>query len=172
MRSRLLAACALIAVLSLGACVVGIVGGVVGAAAKANFAGTWVLDVGKSEGIWQGTEQTLTVGQNGDRIDIELKVKTPQGERVNKDSYTVDGTQVEFAPPGTVGKGKRTVKWTADGSAIEISELYDAQTPEGTDTMKGWRRWSLSPDGKLLIIEQRVQTPNGLSQTKRVFVKQ
>lgn len=172
MRNRWLTACALVATLSFGAFVLNVAGSVGGALAKANFAGTWVLDVGKSEGIWQGTEQTLTVGQDGDRIEIELKVKTPQGERIAKDNYTVDGGEVEFAPPGAVGKGKRTVKWAADGSAIEISELYDATTPEGTDTMKGWRRWSLSPDGKLLIIEQRVQTPIGLSLTKRVFIKQ
>jgi hypothetical protein len=141
-------------------------------AAKANFTGTWVLDVGKSEGIWPGTEQTLTVKQDGDHIEIELKAKTPQGERTSKDSYTVDGSQVEFAPPGAVGNGKRTVKWSADGAAIEISELYDAPTPEGADTMKNRRRWSLSSDGKLLFVEMSQQTPNGLSLTKRVFVKQ
>ncbi|MFL6229614.1 MAG: hypothetical protein ACJ741_12640 [Pyrinomonadaceae bacterium] len=142
-----------------------------GAAAKANFAGTWVLDVAKSEGIWPGTEQTLTVSQTDDRIELELKAKTPQGERTSKDAYTADGREVEFAPPGTTGKGKRTVKWSADG-AMEISELYDAPTPEGTDTMKSWRRWSLSADGRMLFVEQRAQAPNGLSLTKRVFIKQ
>jgi hypothetical protein len=163
MRLRSILACALL---------VGLVPCAVRSTAKANFTGTWVLDIGKSEGIWPGTEQTLSVKQDGDRIEIELKVKTPQGERASKDSYTVDGTQVEFAPPGAVGKGKRTVKWLADGAAIEISELYDAQTPEGADTMKNRRTWSLSSDGKLLIVEMSQQTPNGLSLTKRVFVKQ
>jgi hypothetical protein len=163
MRRKLLAACITLAACALCA---------VGAAAKANFTGTWVLDVAKSEGIWPGTEQTLTVSQTDDRIEIELKAKTPQGERTSKDGYTADGREVEFAPPGAVSKGKRTVKWSADGSAIEINELYDVTTPEGTDTMKGWRRWSLSGDGKFLFVEQRVQTPNGLSLTKRVFVKQ
>ncbi|MDT7605130.1 MAG: hypothetical protein QOF61_3127 [Acidobacteriota bacterium] len=163
MRLKLLATCIALAALSLS---------VVGAAAKADFTGMWVLDVGKSEGIWPGTQQTLTVSQTDDRIEIELKSKTPQGERTTKDAYTADGREVEFAPPGAVSKGKRTVRWAADGSAIEINELYDAQTPEGTDTMKAWRRWSLSADGSLLFIEQRAQTPNGLSLTKRVFVKQ
>ena len=163
MRLRLLLACAALAAL---------VPCAAGAAAKANFTGTWVLDVGKSEGIWPGTEQTLVVRQDGDRVEIELKVKTPQGERVSKDSYTVDGAQVEFAPPGAVGKGKRTAKWSADGTAIEINELFDAPTPEGADTMKNQRRWSLSADGKLLFVEMSQQTPNGLSITKRVFVRQ
>jgi hypothetical protein len=163
MRRKLLAALIALAAFALVA---------VGAAAKANFTGTWVLDVGKSEGIWPGTEQTLTVSQADDRIEIELKSKTPQGERTTKDAYTADGREVEFAPPGALGKGKRTAKWSADGGSFEINELYDAPTPEGADTMKAWRRWSLSPDGRQLFVEQRAQTPLGLSMTKRVFIKQ
>jgi hypothetical protein len=163
MRRKLSAAFATLALVTVGTISVG---------AKANFTGTWVLDVGKSEGIWPGTEQTLTVSQTDDRIEIELKAKTPQGERTTKDAYTADGREVEFAPPGAVGKGKRTAKWSADGGSFEINELYDVPTPEGADTMKGWRRWSLSADGRQLFVEQRVQTPLGLSMTKRVFVKQ
>jgi hypothetical protein len=164
MRRKLLAAIVTVAALAAV--------GATGVGAKANFTGTWVLDVGQSEGIWPGTEQTLTVSQTDDRIEIELKAKTPQGERTTKDAYTADGREVEFAPPGAVGKGKRTAKWSADGSALEINELYDAPTPEGADTMKAWRRWSLSADGRQLFVEQRAQTPVGLSMTKRVFVKQ
>ena len=163
MRRSMLVAFVTLAVLSLGA---------LGTAAKTDFSGTWVLDIKQSEGIWQGTEQTLTVKQEGERIDVELKAKTPQGERTVKESYVPDGREVEFAPPGSLGKGKRTTKWTADGTGIEISDLYDVQTPEGVDTMKAWRKWTLSGEGQRLIIEQRAQTPNGLSQTKRVFVKQ
>jgi hypothetical protein len=163
MRRKLSAAFAALALVAVGTISVG---------AKANFTGTWVLDVGKSEGIWPGTEQTLTVSQTDDRIEIELKSKSPQGERTTKDAYTADGREVEFAPPGAVGKGKRTAKWSADGGSFEINELYDAPTPEGADTMKTWRRWSLSSDGRQLFVEQRAQTPLGLSMTKRVFVKQ
>jgi hypothetical protein len=46
------------------------------------------------------------------------------------------------------------------------------KTLEGPDTMKAVRTWTLSPDGKTLTVEQRAQTPNGLSMSKRVFVKQ
>ena len=83
-----------------------------------------------------------------------------------------DGREVEFAPPGSLGKGKRTAKWTADGTGIEISDLYDVQTPEGADTMKAWRKWTLSGEGKTLTIEQTLDTPQGTQQSKRIFNKQ
>jgi hypothetical protein len=153
----------------------------VGAAAKANFSGTWVMDAARSEGLPPGVEQTLTVTQEGDRVEIELKAKTPQGERTVKDSYSLDGAETEFAPPPVqtfsgvmpiIGKGRRTVKWTADGGGFVITELVDVKTLEGPDTMKAVRTWTLSADGKTLTVEQRAQTPNGLSMSKRVFVKQ
>jgi hypothetical protein len=154
----------------------------VGAAAKANFSGTWVMDAARSEGLPPGVEQTLTVTQEGDRVEIELKVKNPQGEQKIKDGYTLDGSEVEFAPPPavrtftgdmpTIGKGRRTTKWTADGGGFVITELVDVKTLEGPDTMKAVRTWTLSADGKTLTVEQRAQTPNGLSMSKRVFVKQ
>ena len=163
MRRSMLVALVALAVLSLGA---------LGAMAKTDFSGTWVLDIKQSEGIWQGTEQTLTVKQEGERIDVELKAKSPQGERTIKESYVPDGREVEFAPPGSLGKGKRTAKWTADGTGIEISDLYDVQTPEGADTMKAWRKWTLSGEGKTLTIEQTLDTPQGTQQSKRIFNKQ
>ena len=147
-----------------------------GAAAKANFSGTWVLDVAKSEGVPQGIEQTITVKQDGDKITTNVKIKSPQGDRTIDDSYVVDGKEVEFTNTmlrGMTGKGKRTTKWTADGNGIEISEITDAVTPDGeTATIKAARKWTLSADGKTLSIEQTLETPRGSQTTKRVFNKQ
>jgi hypothetical protein len=153
-----------------------------GAAARADFGGTWVLDAARSEGLQPGVAQTLSVKQEGDRVEIELKVKTPQGEQTIKDGYTLDGAEAEFTPPPavktftgdmpTLGKGRRTAKRAADGGTFVVTELVDVKTLEGLDTMKAVKTWTLSPDGKTLIIEQRLQTPNGLAMNKRVFVKQ
>ncbi|MFL6229616.1 MAG: hypothetical protein ACJ741_12650 [Pyrinomonadaceae bacterium] len=49
------------------------------AAAKANFGGTWVMDAAKSEGMPPGLEQTLTVKQDGDKIETNVKIKSPLG---------------------------------------------------------------------------------------------
>ena len=148
----------------------------VGAAAKANFSGTWVMDAAKSEGMPPGLEQTLTVKQDGDKITTDVKIKSPQGDRAIEDGYTLDGKEVEFTNNmmrGMTGKGKRTSKWSADGNGIEISETTDFQTPDGQNvTLKALRKWTLSADGKTLTIEQTVESPMGSQQSKRLFNKQ
>jgi hypothetical protein len=148
----------------------------VAAAAKANFSGTWVMDAAKSEGMPQGLEQTLTVKQDGDKIETDVKIKSPQGDRQINDSYTIDGKEVDFTNAmlrGMTGKGKRTTKWTADGNGIEINETTDVQAPDGsTVTIKAVRKWTLSADAKTLTIEQTLDTPQGTQQSKRIFNKQ
>jgi hypothetical protein len=149
---------------------------VVVASAKANFAGTWVMDVAKSEGMPAGLEQTVIVKQDGDKITTDVKIKSPQGEREINDSYTVDGKEADFTNTmlrGMSGKGKRTTKWSADGNGIEINETTDFQTPDGgTVTIKAVRKWTLSADAKTLTIEQTLDTPQGTQTSKRIFNKQ
>ncbi len=49
--------------------------GVGSVAAKADFSGVWTLDAGKSAGVPPGLIQTMTVTQNGDRVETETKSK-------------------------------------------------------------------------------------------------
>ncbi len=147
----------------------------VGAAAKANFSGTWTLDKSKSEGLPPTMkDQVLTVKQDGDKLNIESKVTMEQGEQVNNEVYTLDGKPADFTskgPGGLEGQGKRTAKWSADGNGIEVSEeiLYD--TPQGSATVNITRKWALSADGKELTIEMDVTSPMGSQHIKRVLVK-
>jgi hypothetical protein len=146
------------------------------ASAKANFAGTWVMDAAKSEGMPAGLEQTLTVKQDGDKITTDVKIKSPQGDREINDAYTLDGKEVDFTNTmlrGMTGKGKRTTKWATDGNGIEINEKTDIQAPDGSPvTITAVRKWTLSADGKTLIIEQTLETPQGSQTSKRIFNKQ
>jgi outer membrane protein W len=148
----------------------------VAAAAKANFSGTWIMDAAKSEGMPPGLEQTLTVKQDGDKIETDVKAKSPQGDLALTDSYTLDGKEVEFVNKmfrGMTGNGKRTTKWAADGNGIEINETTDVQAPDGSMvTIKAKRTWTLSADAKTLVIEQTLDTPQGTQHSKRVFNKQ
>ena len=148
---------------------------VVASAAKADFSGKWVMDKTKSEGVPPNMEQTMTVTQTGDKIDLETKVVAPQGERLIKDSYTADGKEVEFTPQGAqgaMGKGKRTAKWSADGMALEVSETATLDGPNGPDEVSATRKWTLAADGKTLTIELTFSGEQGMQKTKRVFVKQ
>jgi hypothetical protein len=144
-------------------------------AAKADFSGKWVMDKTKSEGVPPTMEQTMTVTQTGDKIELETKIVAPQGERVIKDSYTADGKETDFTPQGpqgAMGKGKRTAKWSADGSALEVSETATLDGPNGSDEVTATRKWSLAADGKTLTIEMTFSGEQGVQKTKRVFVKQ
>ena len=141
-------------------------------AAKPDFNGKWKLDAAKSEGLPPGMEQTMNVKQNGDEINIETTVKMPQGEQTVPDSYSVTGKEVEFtkeAPNGQKQKVKRISKWTESG--MEVVEQAQIETPDGAATVTAKRKWTLSADGKTLIIEMDVEGPQGKQTSKRTFVK-
>ena len=144
------------------------------ALAQANFAGTWVLDAKRSQGIPEGVEMTMTVKQDGNRIQIETNITSPQGQQTIPDLYVLDGKETDYTPPvigSGSGKGKRTAKWSADKSALESSESATITTPEGDGTITATRKWTLSPDGKTLTIDVTMNTPMGEQISKRVYTK-
>lgn len=145
-----------------------------GAVAKADLSGTWALDKARSEGLPPGMDQTLTLKQTGDRLEVEAKISGPQGEQTVSDGYIIDGQPKDFEPAlvgGGKGKGKRTSTWAADGGGFDASEEATLQGPEGEETVKATRRWRLSPDGKTLTIEMSFEGPGGSRKSKRVFTK-
>ena len=116
----------------------------------------------------------LTVKQDGDKLTIDSKLTTEQGEQTNTDVYTLDGKPADFTskgPGGLEGKGKRTAKWAADGNGIEITEEVVFDTPQGAVTVNYVRKWALSADGKSLTIDMDVTSPMGSQHIKRVLVK-
>ncbi len=155
-------------------CAVAVVVSGVAALAQANFAGTWVLDAQRSQGVPEGIEMTMTVKQDGNRVQIETNVSSPQGQQTIPDLYVLDGNETDYKPPvigeGT-GKGKRTAKWSADKSGLESTESATITGPEGEATITAKRKWTLSPDGKTLTIDLTMNTPAGEQISKRVFAK-
>jgi hypothetical protein len=149
--------------------------GLIGAAAKANFSGTWTLDKSKSEGLPPSIkDQVMTVTQANDKLTIESKLVTEQGDQTNSDVYTLDGKPADFTskgPGGVEGKGKRTAKWAADGNGIEVSEEITYETPNGPVAVNITRKWALAADGKTLTIDMNIASPMGSQQIKRVLVK-
>jgi hypothetical protein len=144
------------------------------ASAKVDFGGTWALDKANSEGLPPGMDQLMTIAQTGDKLSVETKLITEQGEQVVPDSYILDGKEVEFTPKGLggqSGKGMRTAKWGADRNTIEVSENATFDTPEGAVTFQTTRKWMLSPDGKTLKIDMTVDGPNGKQLLKRTFIR-
>lgn len=145
-----------------------------GALAQADLGGTWVLDKARSEGLPPGMEQTLTIKQTGERVDVEAKISGPRGEQTVNDSYVLDGKEKEFTPTlvgGGTGKGKRTSTRTADGDGFDATEEAKVNGPEGEETIKATRRWRLAPDRQTLTIEMSFEGPGGAAKSKRVFTK-
>lgn len=146
------------------------------AATKADFSGTWALDKSGSTGLPPGLDQTMTVKQTGDRVEILTKMSGDQGEREISDHYILDGKETEFVPPFIVEskdapKGKRTSKWSTDGKGFDVTEEATIDGPEGPAPIKATRHWQLSDDGKTLTIEMAVDGPSGPAKSRRVFVK-
>ena len=145
-----------------------------GAAEKVDLSGTWALDKARSEGLPPDMDQTLTIKQTGDRVEVEAKITGGRGEQTVADSYILDGEAKDFTPAlvgGGTGKGKRTSAWTAEGDGFDATEEATVEGPEGEVKVKAKRRWRVSPDGKTLTIEISFEGPNGVVDSKRVFTK-
>lgn len=147
----------------------------VAASAKANFSGTWMLDKSHSEGLQPDTkDQTLIVVQTDDKISIDTTIVRDSGEVKQSDTYILSGKEVEFKPQaimGIEGKGKRTGQWAADGNSFDVKEedIYDA--PQGPVAVTINRKWTLSADGKGLVIDLNIDSPQGNMKVKRAFTK-
>ena len=144
------------------------------AATKPDFNGTWNMDRGRSFGLPADMNQTMTVTQKGDQIDIETKLIQPNNERSIKDTYVLDGKEHEFTPQAPPNqpppKGKRTAMWLPGDRGIQVTDVTTAETPKGTVTNQTVRKWTISGAGEL-VIDMYVDNANVSYEAKRIFIK-
>ncbi|HET6975658.1 MAG TPA: hypothetical protein VFI24_05010 [Pyrinomonadaceae bacterium] len=144
------------------------------AAAKPNFSGSWTMDRGRSFGLPGDMNQTLTVSQKDNLIEVETKLIQPNNERTVKDTYTLDGKEYDFTPPvppnAPPAKGKRTAVWLPGDRGIQVTDVTTAETPKGPVTTQTVRKWTMSSDGEL-VIDMYVDNPNISYEAKRIFIK-
>lgn len=144
-------------------------------ASNLDFSGTWVMDTSRSIGQPANTGQTMIITQTGDKLQLEVKLVSPQGERIINDTYSLDGKETEFTPAGPPGappaKGKRTVTWLPRGNGIVVDEDTTSETPNGTVKNHLTRKWTLSADGQTLTVDLYFDGPSVSFETRRVFVK-
>ena len=141
---------------------------------KANFAGTWVLDQGRSYNLPRTVKQTMTVVQDGDKLTVETEIESEQGKRTVKDVYTLDGKEADFTPQiqnDPDAKGKRASRWVPGGKSFVVEETIPTKTPEGAPaTITITRKWLLWADGSLSI-DIHQDTPRGSFESRRFFTK-
>ena len=143
-------------------------------AAQANFAGTWVLDPARTQGLPEGVSMTMTVKQDGNRLQVDANISSPQGQQTIADLYGLDGKETDYTPPligGGSGKGRRTSTWNADKTGFDVTESATVSTAEGDGTITAKRKWTLAPDGKTLTVDVAMKTPMGEQASKRVFTR-
>ena len=140
---------------------------------KPDFSGTWVMDVNRSFSNPAGLQQTMTVVHTGDEIKVDAKIKTQQGEQTVNETYTLDGKEADFAPPGgqAGSKGKRKAMWLPDGRGAVIDDVITSESANGPVTRKVMRKWTLSPDGKTLTVDYFFDDQRGSFEAKRVFAR-
>ena len=144
------------------------------AAAKPNFSGSWTMDRGRSFGLPGDMNQTLTVNQKDDQIEVETKLIQPNNERTVKDTYTLDGKEYDFTPlvppNAPPAKGKRTAVWLPGDRGIQVTDVATVETPKGPVQTQTVRKLTISGQGEL-VIDMYVDNPNVSYEAKRIFVK-
>ncbi len=142
------------------------------ASEKANFNGVWMMDKDKSEGLPKEMEQKMRVKLQGDKLELETDLFVGDDVTTVHDAYTINGQEADFTARlqnGHATTGKRTAKWNEEGNGFEVKEAASFDTPEGRVAITMQRKWSLSGDGKTLVIELHHTGPNGPITTKRTF---
>jgi hypothetical protein len=165
---------------------------VAASAAGANFAGTWVLDKAKSQGLsqrMQGADKvSWIITQDDKTIGIESKVEGGQpttgggggaggggGMRppAGPTTYNLDGKEV--TGDQTMGQitAKVTSKATWAGNDLELSRKTAFTGQDGAERVQTTtQKLSLSADGKVLTVAQHQETQRGPQDSTLVFNKQ
>ena len=133
------------------------------------------MDRARSFGLPGNMNQTMTVTQTDNKIELETKLIQPGNERSVKDTYTIDGKEYEFTPQTPPNqppaKGKRTVTWLPGDKGLQVAEVTTGETDKGPVTTQVVRKWTISAQGEL-VIDMYVDNANISYEAKRIFIKQ
>jgi hypothetical protein len=131
-----------------------------------DFSGAWKLNLAQSSfgqmPAPSSLEQTIT--QDASTVKAAVKQVSDFGEMAFDFAFTTDGKESTNDAGGM--QFKTVSKW--DGPALLVDTTMDLQ---GSPlTMKD--RWTLSADGKQLLVDRKVESPMGPGEAKIVFDKQ
>jgi hypothetical protein len=163
-------------------------------AQKADYSGTWKLDLEKStfSGPARIESMTLTVAQTDKDIKVDTVTKRAappadapgggapgggagRGGRGGGDAsvtYALDGKETKVEVDTPRGKVPVNYKGSAetDGS-LKLSTSRTVNGPQGEVTMTTKETWKLSADGKTLTVDRESTSPRGHQTSTLVFAK-
>jgi len=139
----------------------------------ANFSGEWKLNEGKSElGQFANYATRLIKAEQKDE-SITISRTAPSftgGDFTSTENLTYDGKESESKLAGNSTK-KATAKWSDDGQSLTIKFTimfdFNGQTTEVT----GSENWTLSDNGKTLVLNTNTSSSFGDFETKGVYEK-
>jgi hypothetical protein len=131
-----------------------------------DFSGTWTMNAAQSNfgGMPAPSSLTQTVTQEPSAVKVAVKQSGDFGDMAMDFTFTTDGK--ENANQVADMQVKSTARW--DGPALVIDSTMDIQGSALTMS----DRWSLSADGKQMIIDRHVTSAMGSGDGKIVFDKQ
>jgi hypothetical protein len=134
-------------------------------AAKPNFTGEWKMNASKSDfGQLPAPEKMVrTIQHDEPNLHIKTNQVGSQGEITTELKYTTDGKEATNTTRG--GQVKGTAKWDGDVLVIESTRTIQSVEINQVD------RWSIAPDGKSMMVESHLKTPQGELQLKIAFDK-
>lgn len=140
---------------------------------RANLAGEWKLNEGKSElGEFGGrfAARTIKIEQTADAITISKTAPSfGGGDATTTETLSFDGKESESTVFGS-SKKKSVAKWSDDGQALTISYTIAFERNGQTSEITGKEAWSLTKDGTLSLITVST-SPRGETTTKAVYDK-
>ncbi|MCS7026044.1 MAG: hypothetical protein NZV14_14670 [Bryobacteraceae bacterium] len=136
------------------------------ASAKPNFTGVWKLVADKSDfgplPVPEKLEQKIE--HNDPEVKVVATQSTQSGEMTAELNYNTEGKETTNQFRGQ--PMKCVAKW--DGDALTVDSKIDFQGNEITLN----DRWTLSEDGQTLILNRKINSPQGEMEMKIVLAKQ
>jgi len=135
------------------------------AADKPDFSGNWKLNVDKSDfGPMPKPEKAdYTIVHKDPEMNVKSVAVGSMGEMTNEVKILTDGTEFTNTVRGQEVKG--TAKW--DGKSLVVTQKLEIQGTAITFVQK----WTLSDDGKSIVQEVNISTPQGEVAQKAVLDK-
>ena len=133
-----------------------------------DLSGTWELNVAKSQFPQGGapTKGTLVMTQAGDKITRTIAMSTSMGDMKNTMHHAV-GT----ATTDTVTMAGQPMAFTSTARWDGLTLVIDGKAAMQGMSIPVVVRYTLSPDGKQLMVDQTVSTPMGEQTNHSVFDK-
>ena len=161
---------------------------------KADFSGTWTLDVSKSKLDERARIESMTMTVTQSAKDLKVDTKTIRAARPegapggtgggggmgrgggfgngeSSTTYSLDGKETTIEQDSPMGKMPVKLMAKSDGGKIGLSSSRTMSGPNGEVTISTKETWELAADGKTLTVNRDQTTPRGTSSSTMVFVK-